>query len=312
MHNKLQNRSGRSHRSLAFTFVEVLFAIMILGIGFIMIAGMLPVAIRQSEETQSDVTARAITDSAYAQLTSMVTSVTSATAELPDSTLYVPDRALYTGAPFLFTPAQNTPAVNLFSTIRGNTQSSSDGRFAYTTLLRRTSATAAYEAIVIAIQTRNASQYPAGLFGNGNTDNGPHIATFTIFEGDTVGGGLITGVGPDRITFTGVTLSGGTPLPGAEIPTLIRDGTFVVTTTGRIFRVGRFESGTTYELRSGINSDLPLIGNSNFSEDTSFNAATSGYVVGAGVRDPTIAWTATGNPFTGPAQDIGIAKMTLR
>src|SRR6478752_1573982 len=39
----------------AFSFAEILFAVMILGIGFIMVAAMFPVAIRQTQSTVEDV-----------------------------------------------------------------------------------------------------------------------------------------------------------------------------------------------------------------------------------------------------------------
>jgi len=299
-------------RTRAFTFVEVLFAIMILGIGFIMIAAMLPVAIKQTEDTQSDITGRAICDAAYSQ---MLPLVQLNVAEMPVRTGFLPDRVSYSG----FTALEANYAGELTSRIRGTTQSSSDGRFAYTALLRRPSATAPHEAIVIALQSRNLSEYPQNLFnmpGNprANNDNGPHIATFTIAEGDTVSGGNITTVGLDRITFSAVDLSGGASLPAGERPTLIRDGTYVVTIGGKIFQVGQQLSGNTYELRPGTNRDLPLIAYSNgtFGVDTTFTADTTGYVVGAGLRDPNFQWDATDNPFTGPTQDIGVMRMTLK
>lgn len=54
-----------------FTFIEILFSIIILGIGMIMIAGMLPVAIKQNADTRNDLTARIVSDSGYAYLRTM-------------------------------------------------------------------------------------------------------------------------------------------------------------------------------------------------------------------------------------------------
>src|SRR5437764_7169770 len=42
-------------RRAGFAFTEVLFAVMVLGIGFIMIAAMFPVTIRQTQNTMGDV-----------------------------------------------------------------------------------------------------------------------------------------------------------------------------------------------------------------------------------------------------------------
>lgn len=56
-------RSVRSHRRRArpaFTFLEVLFAIIVLGIGFIMVAAMFPAALQQTRVAVEDTTAGAI------------------------------------------------------------------------------------------------------------------------------------------------------------------------------------------------------------------------------------------------------------
>lgn len=51
-----------------FSFIEVLFAILILGIGFLLIAAMLPVAIKQTQATRNDVAGRSALDGAFAAL----------------------------------------------------------------------------------------------------------------------------------------------------------------------------------------------------------------------------------------------------
>lgn len=55
-----------------FTFVEVLFAIIILGIGMIMLAAMLPVAISQTALTRDQVTGKASVESGYAYIRAMI------------------------------------------------------------------------------------------------------------------------------------------------------------------------------------------------------------------------------------------------
>ena len=47
-------------RSSGFSFVEVLFAVIILGVGFIMIAAVFPVAIRQTKSTIDETSAATI------------------------------------------------------------------------------------------------------------------------------------------------------------------------------------------------------------------------------------------------------------
>jgi prepilin-type N-terminal cleavage/methylation domain-containing protein len=55
-----------------FTFIEVLFAVVILGVGLIMIAGMLPVAIKQNADTRNDLTAKVVCDSGYAYIRALI------------------------------------------------------------------------------------------------------------------------------------------------------------------------------------------------------------------------------------------------
>ena len=55
-----------------FTFIEVLFSVVILGVGLIMIAGMLPVAIKQNADTRNDLTAKVVCDSGYAFIRTLI------------------------------------------------------------------------------------------------------------------------------------------------------------------------------------------------------------------------------------------------
>src|SRR5215469_9432106 len=50
-------RSKRQRRHRAFTFLEVLFAVIVLGIGFIMVAAMFPAALKQTQASVEDVSA---------------------------------------------------------------------------------------------------------------------------------------------------------------------------------------------------------------------------------------------------------------
>lgn len=73
------NRSTRptlhAPRSTGFSFVELLFAVIILGIGFIMVAGIFPVAIRQSRLTGDETIAAADGRSASAVVQELVPTV---------------------------------------------------------------------------------------------------------------------------------------------------------------------------------------------------------------------------------------------
>src|SRR5688572_31350501 len=59
---KSRPHASRDHRSArrGFSFTEVLFAVMILGVGFIMVAAIFPVAIQQARTTSEEGNAAAI------------------------------------------------------------------------------------------------------------------------------------------------------------------------------------------------------------------------------------------------------------
>src|SRR5438094_10393216 len=65
-------RVGRAFRR-GFTFTEVMFAVILLGIGFIMLAGMFPVAIQQTQTNVEESTASTIAQAATRYLEQTLT-----------------------------------------------------------------------------------------------------------------------------------------------------------------------------------------------------------------------------------------------
>src|SRR5258706_15045253 len=65
-------RVGRAFRR-GFTFTEVMFAVILLGIGFIMLAGMFPVAIQQTQTNVQESTASTVAQSAAHSLEQTLT-----------------------------------------------------------------------------------------------------------------------------------------------------------------------------------------------------------------------------------------------
>ena len=61
--NKAQRKVRRAVQRGGFSFTEILFAMMILGIGFIMVAAMFPVAIRQTQEVVLETTGASVAKS---------------------------------------------------------------------------------------------------------------------------------------------------------------------------------------------------------------------------------------------------------
>src|SRR5437870_2113109 len=66
---------ARARLRAGFSFTEVLFAVMVLGIGFIMIAAMFPVTIRQTQTTMEETQAANMAKEAMAYLQSIATDV---------------------------------------------------------------------------------------------------------------------------------------------------------------------------------------------------------------------------------------------
>jgi prepilin-type N-terminal cleavage/methylation domain-containing protein len=65
---RLNDRRPRAARRRGFSFTEVLFAVMVMGIGFIMVAAMFPVTIRNQQSTLEETVAAATARSALTYL----------------------------------------------------------------------------------------------------------------------------------------------------------------------------------------------------------------------------------------------------
>jgi hypothetical protein len=171
-----------------FSFTEILFAVMILGIGFIMVAAMFPVAIKQTELTAQETTSAnmgtigvdAIEQVAASSL--LPTGLSPALqGSLPNPPLQVihspvwtfhdPRLPLLTTQSGVVTPAYNgTPTRDqIWQTVCGNLILSSDPRYAWVPMYRRDlildNNTGRYfpssmvQLTLIGVQTRNQSRY---------------------------------------------------------------------------------------------------------------------------------------------------------
>lgn len=72
--NRNRSFNLRRPRSGGFTFTEVLFAVILLGIGFIMLAGIFPVAVQQTVTTAEETAANALAQRAVNQVAAIATS----------------------------------------------------------------------------------------------------------------------------------------------------------------------------------------------------------------------------------------------
>ena len=124
-------KRSRSARRGGFSFTEVLFAVMILGIGFIMVAAMFPVAIQQAQNSTEETTAAAVGRTAATMLEQVASNSTMpATDGVVVGTEFealppLPDQLNY----------QDT--ITLSTVLRGSLVAASDSRYAWVPFYRR-------------------------------------------------------------------------------------------------------------------------------------------------------------------------------
>ena len=180
------------HRS-GFSFVEILFAVMILGIGFILVAGVFPVAINQTQANGDETTAATLARRAAAVVTNMPGT---AQAMTPDNTVHS------------FGPASGD--MTLWQQVCGNLILPEDPRFAWVPFyLRGTDANglplSSAELIVIGVRARNHDAYNTTA-GGSDLPTSPTATTIGALYGNSVQVQITAGAGlnnPDTIQFTG-------------------------------------------------------------------------------------------------------------
>ena len=331
--------SARARR--AFTFTEVLFAVMLLGIGFIMVAAIFPVAIRESRANRDDTTG-VIVAKAGARIMSMkpflfAQMTIGSRKDLHSGTV---TRVIHRVWPFTDYASAGSP--KLYSAIREELISRSDPRYAWAPLgykllppVPQSSdsihAVVGYEVYVVAVACRNKAGYDEddldGPDGFGSTFI-PKQVCFTLSEGDS---------GPDLLMFSD-------PLDPKNISKngweeeAAADGAYVIVADdqidpdpskpfsglagmahGRIYRlsVKRDDLGPgwwelapgrdmSYDPKTGYNEDLPPRDVKVTRPKTGKPAI--GLMIGRGYANPTAPRDSrTGRlacPLEGPAQDL--------
>lgn len=221
---------GVRHFRRGYSFAELLFAVVVLGIGFILVAAMFPVAISASKSTQDESTAAAVARGAIDQLREIAqtriasgattVSLLPATADngangRPSPMVY----SLFSNAAYQSyaaspapVPAAAFPNPVAWSRVRGSVVSSADPRFGWVALYRRgidsAGAPDGYAHVVLfVLRTQVGEQY-------GSADAGVPVetptpakyvnlqakpVTFRIVDADAGAGAE----GADTIQFTG-------------------------------------------------------------------------------------------------------------
>jgi hypothetical protein len=164
----------------AFTFIEVLFAVIILGIGFIMIAGVFPVAIQQTAVVTSETQGSLITRDAIRKIQNAADTPGANTLFPTTGTSAAP--AIYAITTIAPAPGQPilglaTPPTGLLPALGADSLYSADKRFGWVGFYRRDSTTAAagppvgpYANIyVVALQNPNFPNYLYPVPASGQT-----------------------------------------------------------------------------------------------------------------------------------------------
>jgi type II secretory pathway pseudopilin PulG len=134
-----------------FTFIEVLFAVILLGIGFIMIAGVFPVAIQQTAAVSDETQGTAIARDAIKKIQAVADSVVNGTAS--SLTLFPATGTVAAPAVVAFSP-------NIMQALGSDSFFSADRRYGWVGFYRRDSITSPFAQVyVIALQNPNFLNY---------------------------------------------------------------------------------------------------------------------------------------------------------
>jgi len=301
-------RAAGPRRRGGYSFVEVMFAVVVLGIGFIMIAAIFPVGIQQAQATSEESSAAVISRGAVLYLQSVATErnmprtePTTATSRpalvsafnIPDDTTITPP-----GPP---TPPANAAGRGAWDAVKGNLILPDNPRRAFVPLYKRENGASTAQVWLIAVEARARSAYEASDLvpsapAAGDANLQPRTITVTISDGGTTAPDIVEVSGPNQATV------------GEGAYFVISDDSDSGTFNGRIYRVGirrqDMDSGTTqfWELAPGGDyvPEAGLDGVLGNADDVNVGAASAALIVG---RERVL-----GNPteFQGTVQDIGI------
>jgi hypothetical protein len=156
-----------------------MFAVILLGIGFIMLAGMFPVAIQQTRLTQEETTAATIVQTAKRYIEEVAYDNDFKSTELNNGTVGL----------------LNTLPNNAWNNLGGNLINAQDRRYAWTALYRRNPGDNVIQVVILALQSRNAPQFVYPLDVNTN------LTPVAIHITKLVNADNVNNNGVDRVIF---------------------------------------------------------------------------------------------------------------
>jgi hypothetical protein len=317
------NTRRRTQFRAGYSFTEVMFAVVVLGIGFIMIAAMFPVAISQSKTTSEETSASAIARGGVNYLDTIATGRNMPPTDAANPTqpaLVVP----FIGTPAAAPPYTMTPAgTGSWQAIRGSLVLAADPRYAFVPMYRRETGSNQAQVFVVAVQSRARSRYD-------DTDT-VNLTGAQVWYANLKARPVTVNVNPSgggpNVPWIQITNATGANMPQAAAA--VAEGTYVViaadpggnagspigTFNGRIYRVGAqavdatgAAVANTWTLQPGndyaaIKSPGPN-GTWGDADDTAYDLGTdaTALIVGSEYNMET----APADDFRGPAQDIAI------
>jgi hypothetical protein len=284
-----------------FSFTEVMFAVIVLGIGFIMVAAIFPVAIQQTRLTVDESTAAAVARQASTVLEHLAVGSENAVPDPANPGKFkplFPPTVTGTGLNVFsirttgFSPINpNMPQAQLWDMLKGSLISASDPRFAWTAVYSRRTGSPFIQVYIFILQQRSRSLFERqDLYTNAPYFNlQPRRITIQVTP---AGAGSSD---PDTITVT-------------QNARFVAEGAFVVTAGSNPSNAGRVYRLATYHGVASGGGDQYDVDPSYDVPDAALGGAYVGdaWVVGRGF-EPT-----NPNPVaTGAAMDIAIYSTYL-
>ena len=292
MVNKMRNRG--------FSIVEVMFAIMILGVGFIMVAAIFPVAIQQSQANVDESTGRSVAMTGAVQTANAMRMLVLPADQAALTTVNAALVAeFHRVAEILPAAATVQQLINTSSIYQG------DPRFGWTSFYQCAPPLKPYSLITVALRARNFSEqldldhaigysgYPLANWQTGNDayDNAAIRcrANFVAIPGTP--GRVAINLGDPNSAQAVDAITEGAILIVRNHP----DPTFI----GNIYYVSQYDAANAqWELDPKPNANLPPPA-----------PPVEVYLLGRGLRQPNAVWDTNNNPREGVSQVVGVYPM---
>jgi hypothetical protein len=282
-----------------------MFAVVVMGIGFIMVAAMFPVAIRQRQQATDESISATIGQQARQTLSRVATSSRFLVPSAP-----VPDNMVTTVQ--LTTAA---PGIPTWDFIRDSLVLGSNPRYGWAPVYRRHLGNSYAEVLYFVAQSTNTPTYTSidsTIAANAPADpvTVPTLCPKTVNV--TV---AYSAAPPSLMNIQSVSTTGANEAEAAVVNgfIIVNNTNFAVNDV-KVYRLGDFKSVDTtttpptyqFELQPGNDPT-----NTNESNDGSHPTFTA-YILGKSLQNPAFRYNSTSNPYVGSAQDIAVFRTLVR